>query len=411
MSKQMSGMLRQACILVGGKGTRLGSLAQATPKPLLEIGDGVAFLDLLIEEVARQGFDDVILLAGHMGEQVRARYAQRAIGDATIRVVVEPQPLGTGGALLAARELLAPRYLLLNGDSFFDINLRGLAADAAPYRAAMALRRIDDPSRYGVADLKGALIERFREKDTTLRGSALINGGIYILEREVLDDVQKSPCSIETDIFPSLAANGDLAGFERNGYFLDIGLPQSLERGRRELPARHRRPMVFLDRDGVINQDSDYVHRADQVIWVEGAKQAVRHLNELGYRVVVVTNQAGVAHGYYDEASVVALHRWMQDRLGEAGAFVDRFYYCPFHPKGRVEQYRRQHENRKPAPGMILQAFADYDCIKESSFLIGDQLSDIEAAAAAGIAGFLFAGGNLLDFVKGCLAEHDTAAR
>ena len=101
----------------------------------------------------------------------------------------------------------------------------------------------------------------------------------------------------------------------------------------------------------------------------------------------------------------------MQDRLGEAGAFVDRFYYCPFHPEGRVEQYRRQHENRKPAPGMILQAFADYDCIKESSFLIGDQLSDIEAAEAAGIAGFLFAGGNLLDFVKGCLAEHDTAAR
>jgi len=128
---------------------------------------------------------------------------------------------------------------------------------------------------------------------------------------------------------------------------------------------------------------------------VKGAKQAIRHLNELGYRVVVVTNQAGVAHGYYDEAAVTTLHLWMQDQFGEAGAFVDHFYYCPFHPEARIEQYRRHHENRKPSPGMILQAFADYSCTKEGSFLIGDQPSDIKAAEAAGIPGFLSRGKSL----------------
>lgn len=127
---------------------------------------------------------------------------------------------------------------------------------------------------------------------------------------------------------------GDLASFERDGYFLDIGLPKFLERGRRELPIYRQRSAVFLDRDSVISQDADYVHRSDQIVWVEGAKQAVRHLNEIEYRVVVVTSQVSAAHGYFDESAVTALHRWIQNQLAEAGAFIDRFYYCPFHPEG-----------------------------------------------------------------------------
>ena len=101
-------VIRQACILVGGKGTRLGSLTRATPKPLLEIGQGVAFLDIVIEQVVRQGFNDVVLLAGHLGHLVQERYDGRPLGDARIRVVVEPESRGTGGALISAREIISP---------------------------------------------------------------------------------------------------------------------------------------------------------------------------------------------------------------------------------------------------------------------------------------------------------------
>src|SRR5262249_15189445 len=142
------------------------------------------------------------------------------------------------------------------------------------------------------------------------------------------------------------------------------------------LASAAQRPAAFLDRDGVINIDRHYVHRPEQVEWVPGVDTAVRQLNELGYAVVVVTNQAGVAHGYYTEESVHVLHRWMQKELSVKGAVIDAFYHCPFHPEARVEQFRSHHLDRKPNPGMVLRAISDMGLDKERSFLIGDKISD-----------------------------------
>ena len=122
--------VRQACILVGGKGTRLGAVTQAVPKPLVEIRGDTVFLDIVIDQLARQGFDDIVLLAGYLGELVQARYDGRLFGTARLRVVVEPEPRGTAGALITARAIVAPRFAMLNGDSFFDIGLPALCADA-----------------------------------------------------------------------------------------------------------------------------------------------------------------------------------------------------------------------------------------------------------------------------------------
>lgn len=398
-------MIRQACILVGGKGTRLGALTSTIPKPLLDIGDGMAFLDLVIEQLSRQGFDDIVLLAGYLARAVEERYHDRKIGSARIRLSVETTPLGTAGALVAAKAMLAPRFLMLNGDSFFDVNLRGFAADSAGDDAAIALRQVADASRYGAVDLKDGRIVQFREKDPANRGPALINGGIYLVTSSIVDHIASLPCSIETEIFPGMAREGRLAGKVLDGYFLDIGLPETLERGRRELRALRHRPAAFLDRDGVINADHGYVHRPEQVEWIPGARDAIRRINDLGYRVVVVTNQAGVAHGYYEEEAIHALHAWMNEQLATKGAFIDAFYHCPYHPEARVEKYRASHQDRKPAPGMLLRALADLDMDRDRSFLIGDRDSDIEAARQARIPGFLFPGGDLVTFVDKCLRE------
>ena len=121
------------------------------------------------------------------------------------------------------------------------------------------------------------------------------------------------------------------------------------------------RPAVFLDRDGVLNIDHGYVHRPDQIDWTPGAITAVRRLNDLGYRVVVVTNQAGVAHGHYEEEAVHTLHAWMRDELAKYGAVIDVFYHCPYHPEGKVERFRLSHIDRKPGPGMILRALAELE--------------------------------------------------
>ncbi|MET0546085.1 MAG: HAD family hydrolase [Caulobacterales bacterium] len=170
------------------------------------------------------------------------------------------------------------------------------------------------------------------------------------------------------------------------------------------------RPALFLDRDGVLNVDKAYVARAQDFEWAPGAQDCVRQFNELGYLVFVVTNQTGIAFGLYDEADMRAVHDHMRRDLAAAGAHVDAIYACPFHPDASVARYRIDSDERKPHPGMLLRAMADYDVDKSRSFLIGDKQTDLDAAKAAGLPGFLFTGGNLCVFALHIMAQLSSAA-
>ena len=168
------------------------------------------------------------------------------------------------------------------------------------------------------------------------------------------------------------------------------------------------RPAAFLDRDGVINIDHGYVVRPEDLAFVTGAPAAIRRLNEAGYLVVVVTNQSGVARGYFTEDDVARFHDYLRSELAQHGARIDAIYTAPHHPEAVIDAYRADHPDRKPRPGMLLKAFAELPIEKEGSFLVGDKASDIEAADAAGIPGHLFQGGDhggdLDAFIAGVLA-------
>jgi D-glycero-D-manno-heptose 1,7-bisphosphate phosphatase len=149
-------------------------------------------------------------------------------------------------------------------------------------------------------------------------------------------------------------------------------------------------PTAFLDRDGVLNVDSGYVHRIEHLQWIDGAFEAVRLLNQNGFRVVVITNQSGVARGHFDEDAVERFHAHMRECLAAAGARIDAFYICPHHPQGAVAAYAIECECRKPKTGLLEQAERDCPVDRSRSFVIGDKDGDVAAAAAFGIRGIKF---------------------
>lgn len=399
-------MTEQCVILLGGLGTRLGALTQDTPKPLLKVG-GVPFVEVIIAEARRRGFRKFLLLAGYRAEVVENYITGTDVPgrfDCTVEISLEATPLGTGGALVNALSRLDESFLLVNGDTWFDFNWLDLVATSRRNDASfgMGLRLVESPDRYETIVLDGTRVAAVRPRGAGLP-EALINGGVYYVRRDVIEGLAM-PSSLEADLLPRLVAEGRVAGVAYDGFFIDIGIPETFAAAQTSVPARRRRPAVFLDRDGVLNVDTGYVHSADGFTWIAGAREAVKLFNDAGYYVFLVTNQAGVARGFYEEEAVHVLYAHLQDELRAVGAALDDWRYCPFHPEGSVERYRGAHGWRKPEPGMILDLMQHWPIDTAHSFLIGDNPTDIAAAEAAGIPGHLFTGGDLLAFSRTLLA-------
>jgi D-glycero-D-manno-heptose 1,7-bisphosphate phosphatase len=145
------------------------------------------------------------------------------------------------------------------------------------------------------------------------------------------------------------------------------------------------RPAVFLDRDGVINEERNYVYKIGEFHFIDGIFDACREMSKAGYRLIIITNQAGIARGYYTEDDFHHLTKWMLNEFQQHGIELNDVYYCPHHPVHGVGEYRRDCACRKPAPGMILRAAKEHSLDLRRSILVGDKATDIEAGRAAGV--------------------------
>jgi mannose-1-phosphate guanylyltransferase len=254
----------QALILAGGEGTRLRPLTSSVPKPVVPLVDR-PFISYMLEWLATHGVDDVILSCGFMAEGVRSVLGDGEALGLRLRYLEEPRPLGTGGALKFARELLEDRFFMLNGDVLTDIDLTAQlrAHEHTGARATLALIGAEDPSAYGLVRLHDdGSVKQFLEKPGPEQiDTNLINAGAYVLEREILDTMAPAgtKISIEREVFPVLVGNG-LFGFECDAYWLDIGTPE------RYLQA------TFDILEGAVHTEAGVALRAAGMTAVKGAR-------------------------------------------------------------------------------------------------------------------------------------------
>jgi D,D-heptose 1,7-bisphosphate phosphatase len=395
----------KAIVLAGGFGTRLRELIPNLPKPMAPVA-GRPFLEYVLDRLIVGGVREITLSVGYQAKIIMDHFGY-AYRNASVDYAVETEPLGTGGAIAYALQVKgdAP-VLVLNGDTFLDINYGELIGwyEQAPSKVAMVLREVPDVSRYGSVLATGELVTGFMEKGNM--GLGMINAGVYIIQPEVFKKFKLAGrFSLEDELLQRYCVALTPRAYKTGAYFIDIGIPDDYERAQIELPKVVSRPAVFFDRDGVLNHDNGYTHRIEDFRWTDGARAAIKMLNDRGWLVFVVTNQAGVARGYYDEVAVHTLHTWMQEDLARIGAHIDDFRYCPHHPEGTVERYSIFCGCRKPAPGMIASLLNEWSIDIKSSILIGDKSSDLKAASVAKIAAIKYKGDDLHDILLNYLND------
>lgn len=375
---------REAIVLAGGFGTRLAHVVPDVCKPMAPVA-GRPFLRFIMDQLAAAGFDRAVVADGYRREQVEGFFGPAYRGMA-IEYSPEETPLLTGGAVKRALSRCESDWVfVLNGDTWLDVDFAVMEAAARNasrgVSAAIAVKRMRDFERYGTVDVDaGGALTAFHEKCP--REEGLINAGVYLLRRDALNNMPEK-FSLESDYFECVVGDGALRAVKCSGGFIDIGVPEDYELAQTMLaPLARPWKLAMFDRDGTINVDTGHLHEPEKLELIPSTVDIMRGYSEdPDYKVVVVTNQSGIAKGLYTEADMRHLHRYMEDELERLGVHVDAWYFCPHHP-----DYTGPCECRKPAPGMLLAAICDFDANVDDCVMYGDMPSDELAASSIDVA-------------------------
>jgi len=412
-------MSRQAIILAGGAGTRLRERLGDLPKPMVPIA-GKPLLEHQVELAKGHGFADFIFFIHHRAEMIENHFGNGRRWGVSIRHIVEREPLGTAGAVLAGFEQLAERFLVLYGDTMVNVDPGRLWSvhERGGADATLLLHPNDHPLDSDLVEMEpnGRIVAfHNRPHPPGVWRQNLVNAALYVLEKRALAPFHASRFALQPsstidfgkDLFPAMLARGaTLLGYNSPEYIKDIGTPERYDRvcaefangtiARSSLTVAQR--AVFLDRDGTLIPDKDCLRSADGLELLPGVAGAIRELNHHAWRTVVVTNQPVIAKGWCDEAEMQRMHNKLETLLGIEHAFLDRIYYCPHHPEAGFEGERKELkircECRKPGIGMIQKAVAELNVDPAQSWLIGDTTTDLQTAKNAGLRSVLVGTGS-----------------
>ena len=377
-----SGRTREAVVLAGGFGTRLAHVVPDVCKPMAPVA-GEPFLRRVLDQLDDAGFARVIIADGYRREQIES-YFMGTYRGLEIDYSSESAPLLTGGAVKRALQTCTQtEVFVLNGDTWFDVDFSSMESSLAAHAegaCCIATKRMRTFDRYGTLGVNECgTVQSFREKQFCSEG--LINGGVYLIRRTALES-EPDVFSLENDWFQNMAREGALVACETGGDFIDIGIPEDYDQAQAMFAGMgDSYPLALFDRDGTINVDTGHMHRLEECELIESTVEIMRRYSKNPrWRIVVVTNQAGVAKGMYSIAGMRLLHRKMAELLKKNDVSVDAWYFCPHHP-----DFTGDCECRKPKPGMLQRAIRDFRANPAQCVMYGDSEKDKLAAKAAGI--------------------------
>lgn len=440
----VGGLDLKVIIMAGGRGTRIASVSNTVPKPMVKIGKKPV-LEYEIECLRRQGYTDIVITVSHLAEQIMDYFGDGSHFGVRIQYFMEESPLGNAGAIFKLWEQggLDGDFLLLIADALFDIDFARFVDFHKKHNALATLFTHPNSHPYDsglvVSDSDTNIITNWLTKED-VRPSFYrnrVNAGIHILSTDILplsgvemEEIGESrKVDLDRDILKPLVHTKRIYSYDSPEYVKDMGTPErfyavckDVENGlvyRRNL--RYKQKAVFLDRDGTLNEYVGYLRSADQFVLLPDVAEAIRLINASGYLAIVVTNQPVIARGEVTVAQLELIHHKLETLLGMEGAYIDALFYCPHHPMkgfdGEIAELKMDCECRKPKPGLLLKAAEKYNIDMRESWMIGDGERDIQAGKNAGCRTVLISGGgsrgdygqdltvrSLLEFVRNEIA-------
>lgn len=404
----------RAVIMAGGKGTRVSSVNSDIPKPLLPVA-GKPVLQHQIECLKRQGIEQITLTIGHLGGMIREYFEDGRRFGVNINYIQEDVPLGTAGALYYLKGSMHDDFFLINGDLIFDTDLKRMLAfhKVRHATATLLVHPNDHPYDSGlvIASSTGRVQGWLTKEDVHGWYRNCVNAGIHIFSPRLLEKLEKpQKLDLDREILKPLIPSGEVYAYRTPEYVKDMGTPRRIAQVEQDLQSGLVRQKnlgmpqraVFLDRDGTINQYVGFLKRPEDFHLIDGVAEAIRHINQSGYLVIVTTNQPVIARGDVTWEALDEIHRKMETLLGQEGAYLDDIFICPHHPdrgfEGEIPVYKVVCDCRKPKPGLLFQAAEKYNIDLSKSWMIGDSSSDVEAGKAAGCQTIMLS--NELDLLK-----------
>ena len=400
----------RAVFMAGGKGSRISSVYTDIPKPMIRVG-GKPVLEHEIECLRDQGFTDIIITVSHLSEKIMGYFGDGSgISPVTgkpfgvsIEYYYEKQPLGNAGALFKIKDKLAEDFLLLNADVMFDIDIRRFIYFHKKTGGLVTLlvhpnSHLQD-SGLLVVGSNGEAGQWLTKEDVRPEYYRnCVNAGLHIMSPKVFNEARimeriaglsgkdGKPAKVDLDrhILKSLCGTGKMFCYMTPEYVKDMGTPERYQsvcedfsRGKiKAKNLRNRQKAIFLDRDGTINRYVGFLRNVSDMELLPGVAKAIRRINNSTYLAILVTNQPVIARGEVTVSEMNIIHNKLEMLLGSEGAYLDAIYCCPHHPSrgfwGEVSELKIDCDCRKPKPGLLLKAAADFNIDLQHSWMVGD---------------------------------------